>query len=106
MRNEYYENTRPEEQVRLEEDVQARLEEELKEYEARTPMNDTERCALREWVASGHSVYENDVDAWYDGQVPVEFLAVFRDDEYIRQHTKGMTPDEARRFAMAYYNKY
>lgn len=41
--------------------------------------------------------------AMYDGQVPMEFLTEWRDDEYIREHTKGMTPEETRKFALAYY---
>ena len=28
---------------------------------------------------------------------------MYRDDEYIRQQTKGMSPEETRRFALAYY---
>ena len=41
--------------------------------------------------------------AFYDGQVPVEFLTEWRDNEYIRKHMKGMAPEEARRFALLYY---
>lgn len=62
-----------------------------------------ERRALREWVKEGNSVYENTSCAWYDGQVPVEFLTVYRDEAYIRKHTKGMKPKEVRRFEMNYY---
>lgn len=43
------------------------------------------------------------VRAWYDGQIPAEFLDVYREKEYIRTKTKGMSPEETRRFAMAYY---
>jgi hypothetical protein len=66
-------------------------------------MTKKEMRALREWVKDGHSVYENTCDAWADGQVSVEFLTVYRDEEYIRQHTKGMSPEETRKFAMDYY---
>ena len=55
------------------------------------------------WVKDGHSVYENTCGAWADGMVPVEFLTVYRDEEYIRQHTKGMDSEETRKFALAYY---
>ena len=54
-------------------------------------------------MKDGNSVYENPSEAWSDGQVPVEFLTVYRDEEYIRQHTKGMNPEDARIFALAYY---
>lgn len=79
------------------------LEQQYKEYIKITPMTKKEQRALREWVKDGNSVYENPSEAWYDGQVPVEFLTIYRDEEYIRQHTKGMSPEDARRFALAYY---
>lgn len=79
------------------------LENEYKDYCKRTSMTASERRALREWVKDGNSVYENSSGAWADGQVPVEFLTVYRDEEYIRQHTKGMTPEETKEFAMEYY---
>lgn len=79
------------------------LENKYKEYCKNTTMTNSERRALREWVKDGNSVYENSMDAWADGQVPVEFLTVFRDEEYIRKHTKGMTPEESRKFALEYY---
>ena len=84
-------------------ELQVILEEQYREYIKKTPMTKKEQRALREWVKDGNSVYENSCEAWYDGGVPVEFLDVFRDEEYIRQHTKGMNPEEARRFALAYY---
>lgn len=79
------------------------LEQEYKEYIKKTPMTKKEQRALREWVKDGNSVYENPSEAWYDGQIPVEFLSVYRDDEYIRKHTKGMDPEAARAFAFDYY---
>ena len=66
-------------------------------------MTKKEQRAVREWVKDGHSVYENNAGGWYDGGVPIEFLTVYRDEEYIRTHTKGMSPQEARIFAMNYY---
>lgn len=54
-------------------------------------------------MKAGHSVYENNSGAWAEGQVPVEFLEVYRDEEYIRTQTKGMSPEETQRFAMTYY---
>lgn len=32
----------------------------------------------------------------------MEFLTEWRDDEYIRQYTKGMNPEEVRRCALSY----
>ncbi len=79
------------------------LEKQYKEYIKTTPMTKKEQRALREWVKEGNSVYENSMSAWQDGQIPVEFLSVYRDEEYIREHTKGMDAEAARKFALAYY---
>ena len=79
------------------------LEQQYNEYIKVTPMTKKEQRTLREWVKNGNSVYENPSEAWQDGQVPVEYLTVYRDEEYIRQHTKGMNPEDVRRFALAYY---
>lgn len=84
-------------------ELKAFLEKEYKEYVKKTPLTPDERKALREWVKDGNSVYENSSNAWYDGQVPVEFIEVYRDEQYIREHTKGMDPEESRKFALAYY---
>ena len=84
-------------------ELQIFLENEYKEYVKKTPLTPDERRALREWVKEGYSVYENSSGAWYDGQVPVEFIEVYRDEQYIREHTKGMDPEAARKFALAYY---
>ena len=66
-------------------------------------MTKKEQRAVREWVKAGNSVYDNPAGAWLDGGVRMEYLDIYRDDEYIRQHTKGMTPEETRKFALAYY---
>ena len=79
------------------------LEKQYKEYIKVTPMTKKEQRVLREWVKDGNSVYQNTCDAWYEGQVPVPFLDVYREEEYIRQQTKGMNSEEARKFALAYY---
>ena len=79
------------------------LEKQYKEYIKETPMTKKEQRVLREWVKDGHSVYENASLVWAEGGVPVEFLTVWREEEYIRQHTKGMIPEETRKFAMNYY---
>lgn len=79
------------------------LEKQYKEYIKTTPMTQKEQRVVREWVKDGNSVYENASGVWADGGVPVEFLTVWRDEEYIRQHTKGMSLEETRKFAMNYY---
>lgn len=89
--------------VYLPKETRTFLEEQYKDYVKNTPMTKKEQRAVREWVKDGHSVYENSSSAWYDGGIPIEFLTIYRDEEYIRTHTKGMSPEEARRFAMNYY---
>ena len=84
-------------------ELQVILEKEYKEYVKKTALTPDERKALREWVKEGYSVYENSSGAWYDGQVPMEFIEVYRDEQYIREHTKGMSSEEARKFALSYY---
>ena len=88
----------------LPEETRTLLEEQYKDYIKHTPMTKKEQRAVREWVKNGHSVYENSSGGWYDGGVPVPFLEVCRDEEYIRIHTKNMSPDEARKFALSYYD--
>lgn len=87
----------------LPKEIQGMLEKQYKEYIKNTPMTKKEQRAVREWVKDGHSVYENPSGAWHEGQVLVEFLSFYLDEEYIRQHTKGMNPEEARRFSLEYY---
>ena len=85
--------------VYLPDETKELLERQYKEYLKIRPMSQKEQRAVREWVKNGHSVYENSAGAWQDGQIPVEFLDVYRDEEYIRSHTKGMSEAERRKFA-------
>ncbi len=84
----------------LPEETRTLLEEQYKDYIKNTPMTKKEQRAVREWVKDGHSVYENSSGGWYDGGVPIPFLEVYRDEEYIRIHTKNMSPDEARKLPL------
>jgi hypothetical protein len=89
--------------VDLPDDMKEYLENQYKEYLKKMTMTKKEQRAVREWVKAGNSVYDNPAGAWLDGGVRMEYLDIYRDDEYIRQHTKGMTPEETRKFALAYY---
>ena len=89
--------------VNLPDDMKEYLENQYKEYLKKRTMTKKEQRAVREWVKAGNSVYDNPAGAWLDGSVRMEYLDIYRDDEYIRQHTKGMTPEETRKFALAYY---
>ena len=65
----------------ISEELKEYLEEEYKEYIKHTPMGKKEQRAVREWVKAGNSVYENSSGSWYDGDVPIPFLDVYRDKE-------------------------
>lgn len=84
-------------------ELQEILVKEYEEYTYKTSLTADEKRALREWVSEGHSVNENSCEAQYAGQVPMDFIDVYRDEQYIRNHTKGMSDEEARKFALAYY---
>lgn len=79
------------------------LENQYKEYVKSKNMTSRERTALREWVADGNSVYNNPMGLWKDGFHPAEFLEVYRDEEYIEEHTQGMSVGERNRYAAEYY---
>jgi hypothetical protein len=91
------------EYMRKELEYQAMLEEELKEYLKDTKMTPKERKALREWVAAGHSVHENNAMAVCEGGYPIDFLDIYREEEELRQVTKDMSSEDARKYMMDYY---
>ena len=83
------------EYMRKEQEYQALLDEELKEYLKETKMTPKERKALREWVTTGHSVHENNAMAVCEGGYPIDFLDIYREEEELRQATKDMSPEES-----------
>ena len=87
----------------IEQEYQNALNEELKEYLKETKMTARERKALREWVAAGHSVHENNAMAVSEGGYPIDFLDIYREEEELRQATKGLSPEDARKYMMDYY---
>ena len=91
------------EHMRKEQEYQAMLNEELKEYLKVTKITARERKALREWVAAGHSVHENNAMAVSEGGYPIDFLDIYREEEELRQATKDMSPEESRKYMMDYY---
>ena len=91
------------EYMRKELEYQAMLEEELKEYLKDTKMTPKERKALHEWVAAGHSVHENNAMAVCEGGYPIDFLDIYREEEELRQVTKDMSSEDARKYMMDYY---
>lgn len=78
--------------MKITKEQMALLRKELEEYEETTPMTDEERSVLHEWVDAGNSVHDNSADAVYEGGRTMDFLDVYREEEYIRKsliHWKG-----------------
>ena len=69
--------------VDLPDDMKEYLENQYKEYLKKRTMTKKEQRAVREWVKAGNSVYDNPAGAWLDGGVRMEYLDIYRDDEYI-----------------------
>lgn len=66
---------------------------EFTDYVSRTPMSSREERALRKWVSSGHSVYENPGSRYYPHPyIPWDFLSVYREDRAIAKHLRGKLP--------------
>lgn len=71
------------------------LKQELKEYEKITPMTEEERQELHRWIEAGYSVHENTCCAVGDGNRPIDFLDIYREEEALRKVTAGMGSEEA-----------
>ena len=84
-------------------EIKELLETQYKEYIKNTAMSKKEKRAVRDWVKDGNSVYQNPNDIWEDGQIPVDFLSVYRENEYLRARTKDMSENEAKTFIKNYF---
>lgn len=71
---------------------------ELEEYEKETPMTDEERSALRDWVKAGNSVHNNGSMFSGEGGYPVDFLDVYREEEYIRKRLDSLEGKEKEKY--------
>ena len=78
---------------RLPEEMKARLSREYEEYVRKTPMNKKEKSALREWVKSGHSVYENEAGALTEDGCPVDFLTMRRNSQEVELEYDGWSDE-------------
>ena len=81
------------------------LTSQYEEYVKIKAMSKREMKALREWVKDGHSVYENSIGVWAEYHVPVEFLIVYREEEYIRKQIRKMNPEESVKFITNYFKR-
>lgn len=54
------------------------LEKQFKEYVRENPMSKKEIRELREWVADGHSPYDNDFDFCNEYMIPFDYITASR----------------------------
>ena len=66
-------------------------------------MTEEERRDLHEWVEAGYSVHENTCCAVGDGNRPIDFLDIYREEEALRKATAGMGSEEAKKYVLDYY---
>ena len=80
------------------------LWEEFREYTANNHMSSYERRLLRNWVRSGHSVYDTVESRYLPGPSypPMDFLAAYRLDRELSENMKGMTIAEKNSYLKSY----
>lgn len=76
--------------------VDGHLWNEFREYTEEYRLSDHERRLLRDWVRSGHSVYETVESMYLPGPSypPMDFIDAYRLDRSIRDDMRGMTKAE------------
>ena len=84
--------------MKITKEQMALLRKELEEYEETTPMTDEERSVLHEWVDAGNSVHDNCADAVYEGGRTMDFLDVYREEEYIREKLDSLEGAEKEKY--------
>ena len=84
--------------MKITKEQMALLRKELEEYEETTPMTDEERSVLHEWVDAGNSVHDNSADAVYEGGRTMDFLDVYREEEYIREKLDSLEGAEKEKY--------
>ena len=77
---------------------------EYKDYISRNKMSNYERRLLREWVRSGHSVYETVESKYLPGPMypPMDFLDAYRLDRELSDAMKGMNMEEKGAYLKAF----
>ena len=80
------------------------LWEEFREYTANNRMSSYERRILRNWVRSGHSVYDTVESRYLPGPSypPMDFLDAYRLDRELSENMKGMTIAEKNSYLKSY----
>ena len=79
------------------------LIEEYRQYIHTHQMTEYERRLLRNWVLSGHSVYQSPGSRYLPDVYPEpSFLDTYREDRYLQNAMKGLSFEEKRRYLMNY----
>ena len=78
--------------------------EEFREYTSQNRMTSYERRLLREWVRSGHSVYDTAESRYLPGPSypPMDFLDAYRLDRKLAEDMKGMSSKEKTAYLKAF----
>ena len=74
-------------------EVRELLTQQLKEYERTTKMSKEEHRLLHEWVAAGHSPYENG-DCIYGAGGPVDFISALHTIQEMDKRFAGLSEEE------------
>lgn len=82
------------------------LLEQLKEYEANTPMSKEERKELHDWVTTGRSPYDNGNYICGAGGYPLDFNSALRAEKELQDWFDGLSEEEkeAEKLGYCYQN--
>lgn len=81
-------------QKNISQEVRTFLLEQLKEYEADTPMTKEERKELHEWVAKGRSPYDNGDYICGAGGYPLDFISALRAEKELQEWFDNLSEEE------------
>lgn len=84
--------------MKMNKDEQLLLIEELNEYEKYTELSDSEKEDLHKWVSAGNSVHENGCQAVDDHGDYLDFIEVYREEQYISDRLSTMNEEEQEDF--------
>ena len=89
----------------ISQEVRTFLLEQLKEYEADTPMTKEERRELHEWVAKGKSPYDNGNYICGAGGYPLDFISALRAEKELQEWFDSLSEEEKEAERQG-YNQY
>ena len=93
-------------QKNIPQEVRTFLLEQLKEYEADTPMTKEERKELHEWVAKGRSPYDNGDYICGAGGYPLDFISALRTEKELQEWFDSLSEEEKEAERQGYNYQY